>query len=328
MTVDSQGKRPPGRTVIFGFGSQGKAQSQNLRDSGVEVMVSLRRDSPRAVQVRESSLDLIEDPAEAAAKADTAVLLIPDSEQPAFYREVLERRLPRNAALVFAHGFAVHYRRIVPRPDLDVILAAPLAHGEAVRREFCELGAVPCVLAVAQDASGRAKDRARGYARAAFGRGQVIESTFAEEVETDLFAEQAVLCGGMPELARAAFDTLCDAGYNESIAYASCMRELRAIVELMCRDAIAGMLGKVSATAAYGAATRGPRIINESVRRKLGVILAEIRSGSFAKELCSEAESGFARLRQELAERAGHRIEEVHRGFCIGAPGPGKKGSR
>ena len=301
--------------VIMGFGAQGSAQAQNLRDGGARVSVYLRPDSPRIRAAEKAGLSVITDAARAARSADAAVVLLPDSEQPRFYEETLKDKLPSGATMIFAHGFAIHYGRITPRPDLDVSLAAPLAHGETLRRDYVERGAVPCVTAVAQDATGRAKERVREYARAICGRGPFIESTFAEEVETDLFAEQAVLCGGMPELVRAAFDTLAAAGYDERIAYASCLRELRAIVDLMWRDAIAGMRSRISDTARYGAVTRGPRIINDSVRRELGRILDEIRSGQFAEELAQEKIEEFSNLK-ELEDADGrHPIEGIHRNF-------------
>ena len=313
-------------TVIMGFGAQGSAQAQNLRDGGAQISVNLRPDSPRIREAEEAGLSVITDAAEAARSADTAVVLLPDSEQPAFYREVLGPNLRAGTAMVFAHGFSIHYGRITPRSDLDVLLAAPLAHGDTLRRDYVERGAVPCVTAVAQDATGQASERIREYAARICGRGPFIESSFSEEVETDLFAEQAVLCGGMPELVRAAFDTLAAAGYDERIAYVSCLRELRAIVELMWRDAIAGMRSRISDTARYGAITRGPRIINDSVRQELARILDEIRSGAFAKELAREQEEGFPRLKEMVDADEGHPIEGIHRSF--GADGGAGRGQR
>jgi len=302
-----------GDTVVFGFGPQGRAQAENLRDSGARVSVCVREASPRADQVRAAGIPVIHDPGDAASKATNAVVLIPDSKQPEFYRRCLHGNLPAKAALVFAHGFNVHYGRIVPREDIDVILVAPLAHGEFVRRGFRERGSVPCVIAVHQDASGRAWDRARGYARAIAGRGPFIESTFAEEVETDLFAEQSVLCGGMPELVRAAFDTLVDGGYNADIAYFSCLRELKAIADIIWRDSIAGMRGQISDTAQYGSITRGRRLIDEDVRSRLRDVLGEIRSGQFAEELMADEREGFPTLKNAMDEESDHAIERIHR---------------
>jgi ketol-acid reductoisomerase len=252
------------------------------------------------------------DPAAAAREAEILCLLIPDAEQPAFYEAHLAPCLPKGAALLFAHGFAVHYGQIRPRPDLDALLAAPLAHGDTLRREVAEGGQVPCVMAVAQDASGRAWDRVQAYASAICGGSHLIRSTFAEEVETDLFAEQAVLCGGVPELIRAAFETLTQAGYNEQIAYVSCLRELRAIVDLLLAHSIAGMRERVSVTARYGAATRGPRVIGSEVRHRLDELLAEIRSGAFARELSEEGRQGFPLLQKIMERDAAHQIERAH----------------
>jgi len=321
MAPDSVGKESLGRIVVFGFGSQGRAQAANLRDTGLNVSVFVRETSSRVSSARESGIAVITDPREAASRAECAVVLIPDSEQPRFYKEALEPHLPKGAMLVFAHGFAIHYQGIVPRPDLDCVLAAPLSHADALRSEFIKLRGVPCVVAVAQDATGRARAKTEAYAHAICGAGPFIRSTFAEEVETDLFAEQAVLCGGMPELVRAAFDTLVEAGYNKEIAYVSCLRELRAIVDLMSRGAIAGMLGSVSDTARYGAITRGPRVIGAPVREELKKVLTEIRSGQFAEELAREKEAGFARLASLMRDATGHEIEDVHEGF-------GSKGER
>lgn len=302
-----------GDTVVFGFGAQGRAQALNLRDSGVPVSVCIRERSPRAGAVRDAGIHLIHDPAEAARMARNAVLLIPDSAQPRFYEEHLHENLPEGAALIFAHGFAVHYGRIRPRRDLDVILAAPLAHADSLRSDFEGGRAVPCVLAVSQDATGTAWERVERYARAIAGVNSHIRSTFAEEVETDLFTEQAVLCGGVPELMRAAFDTLVERGYNPDIAYISCLKELKPIVDLIWRDSIAGMRSQISDTARYGSITRGPRIIDEGVREELKKILGEIRSGDFADELFEDERSGFARLGDAMEKESGHAIEGVHR---------------
>jgi ketol-acid reductoisomerase len=302
-----------GPTLVIGFGSQGKAQAQNLRDRGVDVSVFLRPGSLREAEVRALGIACAAEGPAAVKLAQTAVLLIPDAEQPSYYQEVLAPHLPSGAAVVFAHGYNLQYRRIFPRRDLDVLLVAPLAHGDAVRRDWLTHGAVPCVTAVAQDATGRAHERATAYAAAICGAGPLIASTVAEEVETDLFAEQAVLCGGVPELVHSAFETLRDAGYQEEIAYHCCLRELRAIVELLWHHSIAGMRERVSATARYGAVTRGPRIIDASVRTHLEEILAEIRSGAFAQEFTEEQRRGFPLLTSRAKEDAEHPLERVHR---------------
>jgi ketol-acid reductoisomerase len=313
MAESAKGPSTIGDTVVFGFGPQGRAQAMNLSESGIPVSVCIRPESPRATSVREAGIDLTCDPRSAARHAANAALLIPDSEQPGFYREHLHENLPEGAALIFAHGFAVHYGRIAPRPDIDVILVAPLAHGDALREGFEKRSGVPCVLAVAKDATGRAWERASEYARAIAGDGPAIRSTFAEEVETDLFAEQAVLCGGMPELVRAAFDTLVEGGYNPDIAYFSCLRELKAIVNLLLADSIAGMRSRISDTARYGSATRGKRIIDDTVRSELRQVLEEIRSGEFASELIADEKRGFTKLARALEMDAYHEIERVHR---------------
>ncbi|MFA5812778.1 MAG: ketol-acid reductoisomerase [bacterium] len=298
--------------LICGFGSQGKAQALNLRDSGRTVAVSLRPESPRIAAAREAGLLVHTEAAAAAKGAGLAAVMLPDSEQPAYYNDTLCQNLPRGAALLFAHGFNVHYKRITPRPDLDVILVAPLAHGDAVRQGFLEHGAVPCVVAVAQDATGRARERAMEYARSIAGTGPFIDSTFAEEVETDLFVEQALLCGGMPELARGAFETLVNAGYNEEIAYFCCVRELKPIVDLLYRFGIAGMRSRISDTAAYGAATRGPRLAGDAMRAEMKLILDEIKSGVFSREITEEQGRGFSLLRESRERDAKHLIEKIH----------------
>lgn len=303
--------------VVFGFGAQGSAQALNLKDSGRRISVCLPPGSPRAAQVKEAGLMLQADAASAAKAAQIAALLIPDREQPPFYKESLEPNLPRNAALLFAHGFTVHYRQIVPRPDLDVILVAPMAQGEAVRGEFLAGAGAACLIAVAQDSTGRARERAIAYAKAMSRGGPFIDTTFAEEVESDLFAEQAVLCGGLPELVRAAFDTLVKKGCNPDIAYHCCLKELKAIVALLDRHAIAGMRLRISDTARYGAYTRGPRVIDEHARAELARILEEIRSGAFAREFTNDRQRAKA-VMDEGAKRDGeHLIERIHKKYSL-----------
>ena len=303
------------RIVVFGFGAQGSAQAMNLKESGRDVSVFLRGQSRRLVEAREAGMLVSSDPGGAAREARVAALLIPDGAQPAFYREVLEPHLPPGALLLFAHGFAIHYRQIAPRNDLDVALCAPMAQGAAVRGDFVSGGGVPVLIAVAQDATGRAIERAKNYAEGISRSGPFIETTFAEEVESDLFAEQAVLCGGMPELVHAAFETLVDGGYDPRIAYFSCLRELRAIVAVMDRHGIAGLMERISDTALYGALTRGPRLIDSGVRARMREALEEIRSGSFAKELVEDAQNGQPVLKKLVEHLKGHPIEGVHREF-------------
>ncbi len=301
------------RICLFGFGAQGRAWALNLKDRGFNPAVCLRPGSERIASAREAGLLVVTDPVAAAAACDIAALMIPDAAQPRFYREVLEGALPEHAAVAFAHGFALHTRQIVPRADLDALLVAPLAHGDAVRRAAVEGEGTACVLAVAQDATGRAKQRAESLASGVCGRGPAIGASVAEEVEIDLFAEQAVLCGGLPELVRSAFETLVAAGYNEEIAYHCCLRELRPIVELMHRHAISGMRDRISDTARYGALTRGPRVIDGRVRESLDGLLREIRSGAFSRELIGEAEAGWRDTERAREKDRGHPLEEIHR---------------
>lgn len=301
------------RIIVFGFGAQGSAQALNLRDSGMSVGVFLRPESPRIAPAREAGLLVLTDPQKAAQTADIAVVLLPDGEQPAFYGQLLHRWLPRGALVVFAHGFGIHYRLITPREDLDVALVAPMAQGETVRADFVAGRGVPCLLAVHQDATGKAIGRARAYARGISKTGPCIDTTFQEEVESDLFAEQAVLCGGLPELVRAAFDTLIDNGYQESIAYYSCLRELRAIVRIMDQHGITGMRRRISDTARYGALTRGRRVIDSSVRKHMRVLLEEIRSGAFTQELLADRQAGHPALREAEDRDREHPIEQAHK---------------
>ena len=296
--------------VIFGFGAQGSAQALNLRDSGRDIGICLKPGSRRQAEVREAGLLVTTDARKAAREATIAALLVPDGAQPPLYREVLEPFLPRGAMLVFAHGFAVHYRQIVPRPDLDVALVAPMAQGATVRADFTAGGGVPVQIAVAQDATGHARERAHAYAEGV-SRGPFIGTTFAEEVETDLFAEQAVLCGGMPELVRAAFETLVEAGVSPEIARISCLHELRAIIAVMDRHGIAGLHDRISDTARYGALTRGPRIIGRETREAMRTALAEIRSGAFAKELIEESAKGHPRTKALADGERRHPIEQA-----------------
>jgi ketol-acid reductoisomerase len=301
------------RVAVLGFGAQGRAQALNLRDSGVELVVGLRPGSPHHDACAAAGLRTLP-PAEAAAACDLCAMLVPDEAQPGLYREVLEAALRPGAALLFAHGYNIHYGRIMPRADLDVVLVAPLGIGEQVRRQY-ELGrGVPALLAVHQDASGAAAAVAGGYACAnGHARAAVFETSFAEETETDLFAEQAVLCGGLGQLITAAFETLTEAGYPEELAYFCCLHEVKLIADLVQSRGLAGMRRSISSTAAFGDATRGPRVIGSGSRAALRALLAEIREGRFAAELDAEMAAGAPTLRawKEAAET--HRIEAVGR---------------
>lgn len=301
--------------VVFGYGAQGRAQALNLRDSGAQVSIYLRADSPSIPMAKESGLPIITDPNIAAKEADIALMLIPDSEQPAFYKEYLHGSLPLNSSMAFAHGFAIHYGQISPRKDLDIILVAPLAHASAVRDDYLAGNGVPCMVAVAQDATSVAHTKAHALAKFISKTGPFIDTTFAEEVETDLFAEQALLCGGMPELVKATFDTLVAAGYNEDVAYFSCLKELRPIVNLLDKHAISGMRMRISDTARFGSLTRGPRIVNDETKNKLNKILSEICSGQFTKEFIEESKDGHKNTMTKLQDESKHPIERIHRRY-------------
>jgi ketol-acid reductoisomerase len=299
------------RVAVLGFGAQGRAQALNLRDSGVQVTVGLRPASPRRAACAGAGLE-VSTPETAARRADICVMLVPDEVQPTLYRDVLAPALRPGAALLFAHGYNIHYGRILPRTDLDVVMVAPLGIGEQVRRQY-ELGrGVPALLAVHQDASGRAAALAGGYAAAnGHARAAVFGTTFATETETDLFAEQAVLCGGLGQLILAAFETLTDAGYPEEVAYFCCLHEVKLIADLVQSRGLAGMRRSISSTAAFGDATRGPRVIGAESRRELRALLGEIRDGSFAAELDAEMTAGGPTLAAWRAAAAAHPIQAV-----------------
>lgn len=303
-----------GRCVaVFGYGTQGRAHALNLRDAGVEVVVALRAGSPRAPKAAADGCTVL-DPVAAARRADLAVLLVPDDAQPGLYGEVLERTLRPGSALVFAHGYNIHYRRIEPRADLDVLLVAPKGIGDQVRATFVAGHGVPGLVAVHQDASGHALARALDYARGVgHGRAVVLETTFADETETDLFGEQAVLCGGLTALAQAGFDTLVDAGYPPELAYFECLHEIKLIADLMYARGVAGMRESISTTAAFGDCTRGPRVVDARTRETMRAILAEIRSGRFAAELAAEVAAGRPAVGRAQAETRAGTLEQVGR---------------
>lgn len=299
------------RVAVLGYGAQGRAQALNLRDSGVAVTVGLRAGSPHRAACAAAGLE-VQEPAVAAAGCDMSVMLVPDEAQPGLYRDTLAGTLRPGAALVFAHGYNIHFRRLLPRADLDVIMVAPLGIGEQVRRQF-ELGrGVPALVAVHQDASGRAMALAGAYAAAnGHARAAVFETSFAEETETDLFAEQAVLCGGLGQLILAAFETLTEAGYPEELAYFCCLHEVKLIADLVQSRGLAGMRRSISSTAAFGDATRGPRVIGPASRAELRALLAEIRDGRFAAELDAEMSAGAPTLAAWRAAAESHRLESV-----------------
>ena len=310
--ADADGSIIRGRKVaIIGYGSQGHAHALNLKDSGVEVCVGLREGSSSAVKAQDAGLTVksIDD---ASEWADVVMILAPDTEQKKIFDEHIAPHMTPGKALAFAHGFNVRFGRISPPEGVDVIMIAPKGPGHLVRRTYTEGGGVPALIAVAQDATGKAKELALSYAEAIGGaRAGVIETTFPEETETDLFGEQVVLCGGLTSLVQAGFETLVDAGYAPEMAYFECLHEVKLIVDLMYEEGIAGMRYSISDTAEYGDLTRGPRIITDETRAEMKKILGEIQSGQFADEWVAESESGRANFHRLRDEGKQHPIEDV-----------------
>ena len=300
-----------GTVAVIGYGSQGHAHALNLHDSGVRVVVGLREGSSSWSDAEEAGLEVKTIP-EAVRGAQLVSLLLPDQFQPQVYSELVEPNLEPNATVLFAHGFNVLYGRIAPAEGHDVVMVAPKGPGHVVRRLFTEGLGTPALIAVEQDASGRARDVALAYAVGiGAGRAGILETTFREETETDLFGEQAVLCGGVTELIQAGFETLVGAGYQPEVAYYECLHELKLIVDLMWEGGLAGMRYSISDTAEYGDLTRGPRVIDEHVRENMRKLLADIQDGTFAREMMAEEAAGrpnFQRLREENAD---HQIEQV-----------------
>ncbi|NGP51912.1 ketol-acid reductoisomerase [Thioalkalivibrio sp. XN8] len=299
------------RVAVFGFGAQGRAHALNLRDSGVDVVVALRDASPRHADCAAEGMATLA-PAAAARACDLAVMLVPDEAQPRLYQESLAPALRPGSGLLFAHGYNIHYRRLEPRADLDVVMVAPLGIGEQVRRQYQQGRGVPALLAVHQDASGAAAAVAGAYAAAnGHARAAVFRSSFAAETETDLFAEQAVLCGGLGQLILAAFETLVEAGYPEEVAYFCCLHEVKLIADLVQGRGLAGMRRSISSTAAYGDATRGPRVVGTASREAMRELLAEIQDGRFAAELDAEMAQGAPTLAAWRRAAETHPIEAV-----------------
>ncbi|HET7688251.1 MAG TPA: ketol-acid reductoisomerase [Candidatus Macondimonas sp.] len=299
------------KVAILGYGSQGHAHANNLKDSGVNVVVGLRPGSASEAKARQAGL-AVADLGDAVAQADVVMVLAPDEHQAALYRDVIAPNIRQGAALAFAHGFNIHFQQILPRADLDVIMIAPKGPGHLVRSTYTQGGGVPSLIAVHQDSSGQAKQIALAYASAnGGGRAGIIETNFREETETDLFGEQAVLCGGATALVEAGFETLVEAGYAPEMAYFECLHELKLIVDLMYEGGIANMRYSISNTAEYGDITRGPRVINEESRQAMREILTEIQRGEFAREFILENQAGSAVLKasRRLAEE--HPIEQV-----------------
>ena len=299
------------KVAIVGYGSQGHAHANNLKDSGVSVVVALRPGSESAIKAQNAGLEVAAI-ADAVKAADVVMILAPDEHQARLYSDVIEPNIKKGAALAFAHGFNVHYEQILPRKDLDVIMIAPKGPGHLVRSTYTQGGGVPSLIAVYQDASGQAKQIALSYASAnGGGRAGIIETNFREETETDLFGEQAVLCGGAVELIKAGFETLVEAGYAPEMAYFECLHELKLIVDLMYEGGIANMRYSISNTAEYGDLTRGPRVITEETKYEMAQILKEIQNGEFAREFILENQAGAATLKAKRRLGREHQIEEV-----------------
>jgi ketol-acid reductoisomerase len=299
------------KVAIIGYGSQGHAHACNLKDSGVKVTVALRPGSASAKKAENAGLKVKTVP-EAVAGADLVMILTPDEFQSRLYRDEVEPNLKKGATLAFAHGFSIHYNQIVPRADLDVIMIAPKAPGHTVRSEYVKGGGIPDLIAVFQDASGKARDLALSYASAiGGGRTGIIETTFKDETETDLFGEQAVLCGGAVELVKAGFETLTEAGYAPEMAYFECLHELKLIVDLMYEGGIANMNYSISNNAEYGEYVTGPKVINDQSRAAMKECLANIQNGSYAKRFILEGQSNYPEMTAWRRNNAAHQIEVV-----------------
>lgn len=299
------------KVTIVGYGSQGHAHANNLKDSGVDVTVALRQNSTSVIKAQNAGLQ-VKNVAEAVADADLVMILTPDEFHSQLYRDEVEPNLKPGATLAFAHGFSIHYNQIVPRSDLDVIMIAPKAPGHTVRTEFVKGGGIPDLIAIFQDASGTAKTVALSYASAiGGGRTGIIETTFKDETETDLFGEQAVLCGGAVELVKAGFETLVEAGYAPEMAYFECLHELKLIVDLMYEGGIANMNYSISNNAEYGEYVTGPLVINDESRKAMKECLSNIQSGDYAKRFILEGMSNYPEMTARRRLNAAHPIEQV-----------------
>jgi len=297
------------RIVVVGYGSQGRAHALNLKDSGYDVVVGVRKGDSWN-KARKDGL-LVMEPARAVKGAALVALLTPDTTQAENYREILPN-LARGATLLFAHGFNIHFKQIKPRKDLDVVLIAPKGPGDLVRRQYQQGRGVPCLIAVFQNATGKARANALAYADGIGGtRAGVIETTFAEETETDLFGEQAVLCGGATELVLKGFETLTEAGYQPEVAYYECLHELKLIVDLLHEGGIAKMHQFISHTAKYGDLTRGPRVVNAATKKEMKKILTEVQDGTFARQWIRENKTGRKKYNALLKKDLAHPIEKV-----------------
>jgi ketol-acid reductoisomerase len=298
------------RIAVLGYGSQGRAHALNLKDSGFDVVVGVRKTGESWKKAKKDGLEVAE-PAEAVKGATLVAVLVPDLAQKDLYKEVIDN-IPQAATLLFAHGFNVHFKQIRPRKDLDVVLIAPKGPGQLVRRQYQQGRGVPCLIAVAQNATRTAHDKALAYADGIGGtRGGVLETTFAEETETDLFGEQAVLCGGATELVLKGFETLTEAGYQPEVAYYEVLHELKLIVDLLHEGGLAKMHKYISDTAKYGDLTRGPRVVNAGTKREMKKILKEIQTGKFARQWIAENKRGGKKYQQLLNKDLKHKIEKV-----------------
>src|SRR3954464_5099433 len=298
------------RIAVLGYGSQGRAHALNLSDSGFDVVVGVRKGGNGSKKAKKEGLAVAE-PIDAVADADLVAMLVPDMAQKSVYESV-EKSLKKGATLLFAHGFNVHFKQIKPRKDLDVSLIAPKGPGDLVRRQYQQGRGVPCLIAVAQDSTGKAHAKALAYSHGIGGtRGGVIQTTFAEETETDLFGEQAVLCGGATELVVKGFETLVEAGYQPEVAYYECLHELKLIVDLLHEGGMAKMHKFISETAKYGDLTRGPRIVNAGTKREMKKVLKEIQDGKFARQWISENKKGRKKYNQLMNKDLRHKIEKV-----------------
>lgn len=299
------------KVAIIGYGSQGHAHANNLNDSGVKVVVGLRPGSGSAAKAEKAGLT-VKPVSEAVSEAEVVMILTPDEFQSQLYRDEIEPNLAQGATLAFAHGFAIHYNQVVPREDLDVIMIAPKAPGHTVRSEFVKGGGIPDLVAVYQNASGRAKDVALAYASAiGGGRTGIIETTFRDETETDLFGEQAVLCGGVVELVKAGFETLVEGGYAPEMAYFECLHEVKLIVDLMYEGGIANMNYSISNNAEFGEYVTGPEVINEQSRQAMRNALKRIQNGEYAKMFIAEGAHNYPMMTAHRRNNAAHPIEQV-----------------
>ena len=302
-----QGKK----VAVVGYGSQGHAHANNLKDSGVDICVALRKGSASAAKAEDAGL-VVKSTQEAVSDADVVMILTPDEFQRDLYQKDIEPNIRQGAALAFAHGFAIHFNQVIPRADLDVIMIAPKAPGHTVRSEFVKGGGIPDLIAIQQDASGMAKELALSYAAAiGGGRTAIIETTFRDETETDLFGEQTVLCGGLIELIKAGFETLVEAGYAPELAYFECLHEVKLIVDLIHEGGIANMNYSISNNAEFGEYTTGPKIINEESRWAMKECLENIQNGTYAKKFILEGQSNYPIMEACRRSNAAHEIEKT-----------------